>query len=128
MSTTYAQAKRVENLHLTRERDRRRGRELATFLLAGLPVACALLGFAALHIETVRVGYLREARQKTVAELTEENRRLRAELGRASSPERVAALARLKGLRAPHPGQVQYVGPAEAGAATNVAPAPKESR
>ncbi len=112
MSTLYAQTKRVENLHLTRERDRRRGRELATFLLAGLPVACALLGYAALHIETVRVGYLREARQKTMAELTEENRRLRAELGRASSPERVSALARNKGLRAPHPGQVQYVEPA----------------
>jgi hypothetical protein len=111
MSTTYAQAKRVENLHLTRERDRRRGRELATFLLAGLPVACALLGYAALHIETVRVGYLREARQRTMAELTEENRRLRAELGRASSPERVAAIAKAKGLRAPHPGQVQYVEP-----------------
>ena len=84
MSTLYAQAKRVENLHLTRERDRRRGRELATFLLAGLPIACALLAYAALHIETVRVGYLREARQKTMSELTEENRRLRAELGRAS--------------------------------------------
>jgi cell division protein FtsL len=117
MSTTYSQTKRVENLHLTRERDRRRGRELATFLLAGLPVACALLGFAALHIETVRVGYLREARQKTIAELTEENRRLRAELGRASSPERVASLAKQKGLRAPHPGQVQYVEPDGAAAA-----------
>jgi len=117
MSTSYAQAKRVENLHLTRERDRRRGRELATFLLAGLPVACALLGFAALHIETVRVGYLREARQKTIAELTEDNRRLRAELGRASSPERVAGVAKLKGLRAPHPGQVQYVEPDAAAAA-----------
>jgi hypothetical protein len=112
MSTVYAQTKRVENLHLTRERDRRRGRELATFLLAGLPVACALLGYAALHIETVRVGYLREARQKTMAQLTEENRRLRADLGRASSPERVSALAKNKGLRAPHPGQVQYVEPA----------------
>jgi cell division protein FtsL len=114
MSTTYAQAKRVENLHLTRERDRRRGRELATLLLAGLPVSVALLGFAALHIETVRVGYLREARQRTIAELTEENRRLRAELGRASSPERVAAIAKSKGLRAPHPGQVQYVEPSAA--------------
>ena len=109
MSTLYAQSKRVENLHLTRERDRRRGRELATFLLAGLPVACALLAYAALHIETVRVGYLREARQKTMAELTEENRRLRADLGRASSPDRVASLAQKKGLRPPHPGQVQYV-------------------
>src|SRR5262249_43283288 len=64
MSTVYSQSKRVENLHLTRERDRRRGRELATFLLVGLPIACALLGYAALHIETVRVGYVREARQK----------------------------------------------------------------
>lgn len=109
MSTLYAQTKRIENLHLTRERDRRRGRELATFLLAGLPVACALLGYAALHIETVRVGYLREARQKTAADLTEENRRLRADLGRASSPERVATLAQKKGLRPPHPGQIQYV-------------------
>lgn len=109
MSTLYAQTKRIENLHLTRERDRRRGRELATFLLAGLPVACALLGYAALHIETVRVGYLREARQKTAADLTEENRRLRADLGRASSPDRVAALAQKKGLRPPHPGQIQYV-------------------
>ena len=116
MSTLYAQSKRVENLHLTRERDRRRGRELATFLLAGLPVACALLAYAALHIETVRVGYLREARQKTVLELGEENRRLRADLGRASSPDRVAALAQKKGLRPPHPGQVQYVEPPAGGA------------
>jgi hypothetical protein len=109
VSTLYAQSKRVENLHLTRERDRRRGRELATFLLAGLPVACALLAYAALHIETVRVGYLREARQKTVLELSEESRRLRADLGRASSPDRVAALAQKKSLRPPHPGQVQFV-------------------
>lgn len=109
MSTLYAQTKRVQNLHLTRERDRRRGRELATFLLVGLPVACALLAYAALHIETVRVGYLREARQRTLAELNEDGRRMRAELGQASSPERVAAVARREGLRPPHPGQVQIV-------------------
>ena len=109
MSTLYAQTKRVENLHLTRERDRRRGRELATFLLVGLPVACAFLAYAALHIETVRVGYLREARQKAIAGLNEDNRRLRAELAQASSPERVAAVARRKGLKPPRPGQVQVV-------------------
>jgi cell division protein FtsL len=109
MSTVYAQAKRVQNLHLTRERDRRRSRELATLLLAGLPIACALLIYAALHIETVRVGYQREARQKTMTDLTEENRQLRAALARASSPERVGALAQKKALHPPHPGQVQYV-------------------
>jgi len=113
MSTLYSQSKRVENLHLTRERDRRRGRELATFLLVGVPVACAFLAYAALHIETVRVGYLREARQKTIAEMTEENRRLRAELAQASSPDRVAALAKNKGLRPPHAGQVQVIEPRE---------------
>ncbi|HTO75869.1 MAG TPA: hypothetical protein VMQ61_07315 [Thermoanaerobaculia bacterium] len=107
-SAAYAQAKRVENLHLTRERDRRRGRELATFLLVGLPVACVLLAYAALHIETVRVGYAREARVRRVLELDEEGRRLRAELARASSPDRVAALAARKKLHPPVPGQIQY--------------------
>ncbi len=105
----YAQAKRGENLHLTRERDRRRGRELATFVLAGLPVACALLICAALHVETVRVGYTREARAKLFLQLDEENRRLRAELALASSPSRVAAVAEREGLRPPRPGQIQYV-------------------
>lgn len=104
----YIQSKRVQNLHLTRERDRRRGRELARFLVAGLPVACALLVYAALHIETVRVGYAREAREKRVSVLGEENRRLRAELARASSPERVAAVAARKALRPPAPGQIRY--------------------
>lgn len=108
-ATYYAQGKRVENLHLTRERDRRRGRELATFLLAGLPVACALLVYAALHIETVRVGYAREARVRRVLELDEQNRGLRAELARASSPERVGAIAARKKLHPPVPGQIQYV-------------------
>lgn len=109
MSTTYAQTKRVENLHLTRERDRRRGRELATLLLAGLPVACALLGWVALRVETVRVGYARGSRTRVYAELFEENRRLRTELARASAPDRVQAVAIGKGLAPPKPGQIQYV-------------------
>jgi cell division protein FtsL len=108
-SLAYSQSKRVENLRVTRERDRQRGRELATLLAATVPVACALLVYAALHIETVRVGYQREARVKTATALQEENRRLRAELARASSPERVSALAAKKGLRPPRPGQVQIV-------------------
>jgi hypothetical protein len=108
-AVAYAQSKRVENLHLTRERDRRRGRELATLVLAGLPIACALLVCAALHVETVRVGYVREARARLFLQLDEENRRLRAELALASSPARVAAVAVRKGLAPPRPGQIQYV-------------------
>ena len=108
-SLSYAQSKRVENTRVTRERDRQRGRELATLAAAIVPVACALLVYAALHIETVRVGYQREARVKAAIALQEENRRLRAELARASSPERVSALAAKKGLSPPRPGQVQFV-------------------
>jgi len=67
-----------------------------------------LLAYAALHIETVRVGYAREARVRRVLELDEEGRRLRAELARASSPERVSALAARKKLHPPVPGQIQY--------------------
>ncbi len=118
MSTAYySQAKRVENHHLTRERDRRRGRELATLLVAFLPVACALLVYAALHIETVRVGYAREARLRRVVELDLETRRLREELARASSPERVSTYSERKKLRPPLPGQIQYVGPPPSGKA-----------
>lgn len=108
-SVVYAQSKRVQNLHLTRERDRRRGRELAAFVLVLLPVACAFLLYAALHIETVRVGYAREARAKTFGQLTEENRRLRAQLALASAPDRVSALAARKKLRPPRPGQIEFV-------------------
>lgn len=108
-SVAYAQSKRVQNLHLTRERDRRRGRELAAFVLMLLPIASAFLVYAALHIETVRVGYAREARTKAFGTLTGENRRLRAQLALASAPERVAAAAARKGLKPPRPGQVEYV-------------------
>lgn len=112
-SAAYVRSKRVENLHLTRERDRRRGRELATFLAAGLPVACALLVYVALHVETVRVGYARGSRAREVARLAEENRRMRAELARASAPDRVQAVAARKNLAPPRPGQIQYVLPRE---------------
>jgi predicted outer membrane lipoprotein len=111
MNAVYAQSKRVQNLHLTRERDRRRGRELATFLLVGLPIACAFLVYAALHIETVRIGYTREARARSVAQWRQENQRLRSQLLVASSPDRVASVAAGQNLRPPRPGQVQYVEP-----------------
>lgn len=128
MSTlAYSQSKRVQNLHLTRERDRRRGRELASYLLLGLPIAFGLLLYAALHVETVRVGYAREARARSALRLTEENRRLRAELAHASSPDRVTAVASRKGLRPPLPGQIQYVEVPKPAVGPR-APAPAEPR
>jgi hypothetical protein len=61
------------------------------------------------HVETVRVGYARQARVKAAAELLEENRRLRAALALTSTPERVSAVAQRKRLAPARPGQGQYV-------------------
>jgi hypothetical protein len=46
---------------------------------------------------------------RRTVELDLENRRLRAELARASSPDRVSALSAHKNLQPPLPGQIQYV-------------------
>ena len=116
MSTSYAQTKRVENLHLTRERDRRRGRELATFLLVGLPMACALLAYAALHIETVRVGLPARGAPEDDGRAERGEPPAARRAGPASSPERVAAVAAAQG---PAPARTRdrcrYVEPPGAG-------------
>jgi hypothetical protein len=107
----YAEFKRAENTRITRERDRRRGRELATLLLAGVPLALTLLAYTALHVETVRLGYMREARIHKIERLREDNRRLIAALAAANSPERAARVAARRGFITPNPGQVLYPTP-----------------
>jgi len=63
------------------------------------------------HIETVREGYIREARARTVQQLKQENQRLRAQIQIATSPDKVAAAAPSQNLRPPRAGQIQYVEP-----------------
>jgi cell division protein FtsB len=111
MSALYAEFKRVENGRVARERDGRRGRELFSFLAAGLPVAFALLAYTGLHLQTVQVGYQIEKSRQRLAQLQEARQRLAARLAAATTPEKTAELARRLSLSAPRSGQVYYLGP-----------------
>jgi len=71
VSAIYAEFKRVDNAQVRRERDGRRGRELASLLAAGLPVAMALLAYTGLHLETVRIGYKIERQRAEFEPLAE---------------------------------------------------------
>ncbi len=113
MSALYAEFKRVDNARVSRERDGRRGRELVSFLAAGLPVAFALLAYTGLHLQTIQAGYQIEQSRQKAARLQEEHQRLLLRLASATTPERTAQFARRTNLVAPRAGQLYYVGPAK---------------
>ena len=108
MSSDLAQSKRIENLHLTRERDRRRGRELATFVLAATSDR--------LRVARVRRAPHRDGARRLPARVPVKAawrlRRTIVSCARSSlaPPLRNGFRARpKKGLRPPHPGQLQFV-------------------
>lgn len=111
MSTLYAEFKRVDNARVSRERDGRRGRELVSFLAAGLPVVLALLAYTGFHVQTVQVGYQIEQSRQRVKLLQEERQRLMIRLAEATTPEKAAEFARRRDLAAPRSGQLYYVEP-----------------
>lgn len=112
MSALYAEFKRVDNTRVSRERDGRRGRELVSFLAAGLPVAFALLAYTGLHLQTIQMGYQVEQSRQRAARLQEEHQRLLLKLAAATTPEKTSQFARRTNLAAPKGGQLYYVNPA----------------
>lgn len=113
MNALYAEFKRVDNARVSRERDGRRGRELVSFLAAGLPIAFALLAYTGFHLQTVQVGYQIERSRQEAARLQEERQRLMLRLAAATTPEKTAQFARRMNLAASRAGQLYYVGPAK---------------
>ena len=113
MSATYVEFKRVENSRLSRERDRRRGRELLAIIAATVPVAAALLLYTSLHLQTVRVGYEIGRSRRVLDELREERQKLTVQIEAATSPEKTAACAAARSLQPAVPGQVILVGSGE---------------
>ena len=109
MNATYAEFKRVENSRVARERDGRRGKELAALLAAVLPVAVALLAYTGLHLQTVQVGYQIDRDRRTVAALQEERQKLLLRLASDTNPERAAEFARGTRLGPAQPGQTYFV-------------------
>ena len=106
MSASYAQFKRVENTRVARERDRRRGRELASLVAAIVPIALALLAYTGLHLQTVQTGYAVDRDRRTVTRLLEERQKLLVRLAAATAPSRTAAFAAGAGFVPPRTGQI----------------------
>jgi len=106
VSAGYAQFKRVENTRVARERDGRRGKELAALVAAVLPIAFALLAYTRFHIQTVQAGYAIDRDRRAVARLLEDRQKLLARLASATSPARTARYAARFGFVPPRTGQI----------------------
>jgi hypothetical protein len=106
MNTAYVQFKRVDNARVARERDGRRGKELAALVAAILPVAFALLAYTGFHLQTVQAGYAIDRDRRTVARLLEERQKLLIRLSAATAPARTARFAASAGFVPPRSGQI----------------------
>ena len=85
----YTQKKSIENVHIVRERDRQRFRELLAVFALGLPIGLFLLLFTWQNLEVIRLGHEATRLQETRKQIEEENKRLQYELDRLTALESV---------------------------------------
>jgi cell division protein FtsB len=85
----YAQKRPIENMHIIRERDRRRFRELLSVLSLVIPLGLFLLLFTWQNLEVIRLGREASSLQKEREKLANANRDLRLELERLTSLDTV---------------------------------------
>jgi len=106
---TYAQKKPIENVHIIRERDRERFRELLALFSLGIPVGLFLLLFTWQNLEIIRLG--REATRLAVVkrELQTANKRLRLQVEQLTSLDTVETKASTLGFRRTDAGSVVTV-------------------
>lgn len=98
-NTMYAQKRPIENIHIVRERDRERVRELLAVFSLGIPVALFLLLFTWQNLEVIRLGRDAGRLQRQKAALEDGNKNLRLELERMTDLDAVEAKARRLGLQ-----------------------------
>ena len=99
----YTQKKPIENIHIVRERDRRRNRELLAVLSLGVPVGLFLLLFTWQNLEVIRLGREATSLQKTLKTTEAEHKRLESERDRLTSFQTVEEQAGKLGFeRASH--------------------------
>lgn len=123
--------KRVSNLHLVREKDRRRTRDLGAVALILAPIAIVLLVFAWENVEAIRRGYELRKIGAERDRLLEENRQLRGRLASLASLSEAERRARAEGFVDPVDGQTVHLAsgtpapePAAAVPAAAASPAP----
>jgi cell division protein FtsL len=133
----YAQKKIIDNVHIVRERDRQRFRELLAVLGLGVPIGLFLLLFTWQNLEVIRLGHEATSLQKQRKDIEDENKTLQLELDRLTSLDAVETKATNLGFAATDPRNVVMVvggAPisdvpnAETSAHTSLPPARPEAR
>ena len=105
----YAQKKTVENIHIVRERDRRRVRELVALAVIGFLVGGFLVLFTSQNLEVIRLGREATRLQQARKDLENRNKALQLELDRLTSLDAVAQKARKLGFETTDPRNVVAV-------------------
>jgi len=95
-----------KNYMVRRERDTRSLVRLAMLLICGLVLAGGFVFAAGQHFAAVRYGYKSEELRREQAQLLEEQRRLKFERERATTPEHLGAAAREIGMQPIQPAQI----------------------
>ena len=85
----YTQKKPIDNVHIVRERDRQRFRELLAVFALGLPIGLFLLLFTWQNLEVIRLGHEATRLQQNRKKIEEQNKRLQFELDRLTALESV---------------------------------------
>lgn len=119
----YAQKKPIDNVHIVRERDRKRSRELLAVLVLGIPVALFLLLFTWQNLEVIRLGHEATALQKQRKEIETQNKSLQLQLDRLTSLHQVEQKAAAMGFERTDPRAIVMVEPSPAPAGGEQRPA-----
>lgn len=110
----YAQKKPIENIHIVRERDRQRFRELLAVLALGIPIGLFLLLFTWQNLEVIRLGHEATRLQKARKEIEDSNKQLRLELDRLTALDAVEQKATALGFEPTDPRSIVTVSAAPA--------------
>src|SRR5205085_5800294 len=108
-SVMYAQKKPIDNVHIVRERDRRRFRELLAVLGLGMPIGLFLLLFTWQNLEVIRLGHEATRLQKTQKDIESANKALQLELDRLTSLAEVEKKATALGFATTEPKAIVMV-------------------
>lgn len=110
MRRAYAFTRPVLNTYLTRERDRRRRRELGWVLLAVLPVGLCGLVYVWLHYQALAVGYSIPALEQELEKQLEIERTLSLEAAALAAPETIETRAIVElGMEVPAASRVLFL-------------------
>ena len=105
----YAQKKPIENVHIVRERDRRRFRELLAVLSLGIPIGLFLLLFTWQNIQVIRLGREATTLQQQRKQIEDSNKALQLELDRLTSLDAVEQKATALGFAPSDPHAIVQV-------------------